>query len=352
MKKLVSLLLAATLALGLAACGGGGNSGDSGNGGGAASSDNGENAESSSSSSVELPKSIEVQLPASAGGGTDVVARALTTYINQNSDTNMTIVNNTDGSGVVAMETVRTAKADASKILFFHTTMAIKTATGVYDYSAADDFKLIAYGQSTDPGGYVLVVSADSGIETLDDYIAAANEANGEFTIGIETGGSSHIMAGIAAEQMGVTLKYTDAGADTDKLTSLVGGNINSALVNANQAKQYIEGGMVNALACFSSSDEGGRCSNLPDVPSFKEQGYDCVYGTNFYVLGPKDMSDELAQEICRLFTAAAEDPDTAEILNGAGMGTTFVPYADGPALISAEQEKLNKACADLGLAG
>ena len=79
----------------------------------------------------------------------------------------MTVVNNTDGSGVVAMETVRTAKPDGSKILQFHTSMLIKTATGVYDKAAADDFKIIGVSQGTEKAQYVLVVSADEGITSL-----------------------------------------------------------------------------------------------------------------------------------------------------------------------------------------
>ena len=336
MKKLLSLVAASALCLSLVACGNS-SSGNSGN------SDNGGDA------SVSLPKNIEVQVPASAGGGTDVVARALTTYISANSDSNMTIMNNTDGGGVVAFETIRNGASDGSDILFFHTTMCIKTATGMYDYSAAEDFKVIGAALPTDPGGYVLVVPGDSGITTTDEFIAAAQ--NGSMSIGVETNGSSHIMAGILAGALGVDLEYVEAGPDTEKLTALVGGSIGCALVNANQAKQYVEAGMVNALGCFSSTDEGGRSTILPDVPSFYEQGYtDCVYGTYFFVLANKDMDDATAQAINDLFTAASQDPDTVEILEGAGMGLEFVAYEEAPGIVSSQQEQLNAVCAELGL--
>ena len=78
----------------------------------------------------------------------------------------------------------------------------------------------------------MLVVPADSGIATLDDFIAKAKES--ELRIGIETGGSSHIMAGMMSQALGVTVRFTDAGSDTEKLTGLVGGSIDCALVNAN----------------------------------------------------------------------------------------------------------------------
>ncbi|MBQ8093556.1 MAG: tripartite tricarboxylate transporter substrate binding protein [Clostridia bacterium] len=297
-----------------------------------------------------LPKKIEVQLPASAGGGTDVAGRQLAEYINKNSDQTLTIKNNTDGGGVVAYETIRTAKKDGSKILFFHSTMLIKHATGIYTHSPADEFKVAAVGLPTEKGGYVLVVPKESGVTTVDEFIALANEKNGELRVGVETGGSSHIMCGIMSQQLGITLRFVESGPDTEKLTNLVGGSIDCALVNANQAKQYIEGEKVNAIACFSSTSEGGRNSVLPDVPSFKELGYDCVFGTYFYVLLPTSADDETAKAIHDLYAAAAEDPETRDILTKSGFGMDIAPFEDGQTLIHQQQDSLVSVCEALGL--
>lgn len=352
-KKLLSILLVGAMVCSLAACGGNNNtateSKEETKTGAAVSTE--ASGSSDAAVDVELPKNIEMQVPASAGGGTDVVARALSSYINTNSNSNTTVVNNTDGGGVVAMETVRNGKTDGSEILFFHTSMCIKTATGLYDYSAADDFKVIGTATPTEKGGYVLVVPADSGIEDVAGFVDAAKEANGSMMIGVETGGSSHIMSGLMSKALGIELNYVEAGADTDKLTALVGGSINCALVNANQAKQYVEAGKINAIACFSSTEEGGRNSVLPDVPSFKEEGYDCVYGTYFFVLAGKDMDDATAQAILALFDEASQDEETKGILEGAGMGLSFVPYEDAQATVAAQQEQLNAICEELGLA-
>lgn len=300
-------------------------------------------------SAAGLPKKIEVQLPAAAGGGTDVVGRALTDYINKKGETTMTIKNNTDGSGVVAFETIRTAKKDGSKILFFHTTLINKYATGIYNQSPVDSFKIAGVGLPVEKGGYVLVVPVESGITTLDEFIAKAKEA--ELRIGIESGGSSHLMSGMMMKEMDINLRLVESGPDTEKLTNLVGGSIDCALVNGNQAKQYIEGGKVNALACFSSSDEGGRCSNLPDVPSFIEQGYHLVFGTYFYILLPLSASDDVALAIHDAFAEACEDPEVDGILSNMGMSLRIAPFDQNEALMRAQQESLVGVCQELGLA-
>lgn len=300
-------------------------------------------------SAAGLPKKVEVQLPAAAGGGTDVVGRQLTEYINKKGETTMTIKNNTDGSGVVAFETIRTAKKDGSKILFFHTTLINKYATGVYNQSPVDSYKIAGVGLPVEKGGNVLVVPADSGITTLDEFIAKAKET--ELRIGIETGGTTHLQAGMVMKEMGITLRLVESGPDTEKLTNLVGGSIDCALVNGNQARQYVEGGKVVALGCFSTTEEGGRASVLPDVPSFIEQGYNLIFGTYFYVLLPLSASDDVAIAMHDAFAEAAEDPEVDGILSNMGMSLRFAPYEENDALMRSQQEALVAVCQELGLA-
>lgn len=304
----------------------------------------------SSASGSGLPKNIELQVPAKAGGGTDVVARAIATQVGKDSGSNLTVQNNTDGGGVVAMEKVRSAKPDASSLLFFHTTMLIKTATGVYDHSAVDDFTVIAVGQGTEKTGYVLVVPGDSPYNTTEDLVEAAKAAPGSILMGVETGGSSHIMSGLFAKATGIDVKYVEAGSDTEKLTALVGGSINAALVNQNQAKQYVESGKAKALGCFSVDETGGESAILPGVTSFVDQGYDCTFTTLFLVLGPKDMKAETVTALHDYFESAVVNPEVQNILKPAGFDMTFFSQEEGLQKVKDQQESLNGVVDMLGL--
>lgn len=295
-----------------------------------------------------LPKTVEVLVPAKAGGGTDVMARALTTKISKDAGINMTVVNNTDGNGVVAMETVRTAKPDGSKILQFHTTMLIKSAVGVYDKTAAEDFKIVGVSQGKEKAQYVLVVSGDSKAEDLNDFLEAGK--SGEIKLGVETGGTSHIMAGLFVKASGINAKFVESGSDTEKLTALVGGTIDAALVNVNQAKQYVESGKAKALAVVSNGDEGARSSVLPEVPSFQEQGVDCTFSTLNLFCAPKEMSDELTKQLYDYYAAAASSDEVNEILQPAGMDMEFFPYEEGIKKVQEQQEDINAVVEELGL--
>ncbi|OON87884.1 hypothetical protein BXO88_01530 [Oribacterium sp. C9] len=301
-----------------------------------------------SGSSGDIPKSVEVQVPAKAGGGTDVMARTLGQEVAKQTGSNVTIVNNTDGGGVVSMETVRTAKGDGSKVLQYHTTMLIKSATKVYDKTAYDDFRIWGVSQGTEKGQYVLVTSADSDMKTIEDFVNKGKSS--EIKMGIETGGTAHVMTGLLAKASGISVKYVEAGSDTEKLTALVGNTIDASIVNVNQAKQYVESGKANALAVITNGEEGARSSVLPDVPSMTESGIDCSFASYNIFAGPKDMDDEIAKKLYEAYAAAAKSDAVNEVLEPAGMAMEFLSFEEGPEKIKAQQEAINSVVEELGL--
>jgi putative tricarboxylic transport membrane protein len=307
------------------------------------------NGGSEKAGSGEWVKNVEIQVPAAAGGGTDVMARTLGTYISKASGNNITIINNTDGGGAVAVEKVYNAKSDGSTLLFFHTTMLIKSSMGILKRKAADDYSVIGVSIQISPGGYMLIVPVDSDIKTFDDVINKAKANPGKLLIGVETGGTSHVLAGGFAKAAGITLKYVEAGTDTEKLTALVGKSVDICFVNPNQVKQYVDAGKVRALACVSKSD-GLRSDVLPDVPTLRELGVNFTMDTPIFVLGPKNMDPALIKTVHDYFAAAAEDESVNKILGPAGMEMRFFSLEEGLRLLKNEQTADEAIVEELGL--
>lgn len=306
---------------------------------------------SAPSVAIELPKNIEVQVPAKAGGGTDVMARALANQVSKDSGSNFTIINNTDGSGVVAMEKVRLAKPDGATIMQFHSTMVIKVATGKYKYNPSDNFSVIAVSRGTEKCGYVMVVKSDGKYKTLDDLVNACKANPGKILFGVETGGSAHIMAGLFAKAANINIKYVEAGSDTEKLTALVGGSIDATFVNPNQAKQYVESGKVIALAVVPvDMVKNNRSTILPNVPNFVEAGYPFTFGTYNLFLGPKGMDPTLITKIRDYYVKANENPDVAKVLGAAGFAMEFLSPEDGLKALKQQEQDLTAICEELGL--
>ena len=324
MKKRIALGLAALMTVcSMMGCGSSSSSNSAAPAGGADTAESGA-AATADVAAAALPKNITVQVPAKAGGGTDVMARALTQQITADTGSNMTVVNNMDGNGVVAMETVRSAKGDGSTILQYHTSMLIATATGVYDHDILDDFTVIGVAQGTEKAQYCLVTNGESDLDTLDKFIEYGK--NNEVKIGVQTGGSMHIVSGLMAKATGIQAKFVEAGSDTEKLTALVGNTIDACIVNVNQAAQYVESGKAHGLAVVSNGEEGAKSTVLPDLPSFDELGYDA-------------------------FAAAAQADAVNEVLEPAGMAMVFYDQEEGIKQLEAQKEMINSLVDELGLA-
>lgn len=291
---------------------------------------------------------VEVYVPAKAGGGTDVMARALATQVSKDSGNTLTIINNTDGGGVVAMETVRAAKPDGSKLLEFHSTMFIKTATGLYNKSALEDFTIIGVSSNPTPGAYVLVTTPNAPYNSVKEMVDYSKGK--QLLMGVETGGTVHLITGMMALETGANVKYVEAGTDTEKLTTLVGNNIDACFVNVNQAKQYIEAGKVKALALVSSTKDPIHNPIIPQVPTLVEQGVNVYFSFVNLFLGPKGMDPALVSEIYNYYANAAKSDDVNKVLKPAGMNMVFYSQEEGIAVAKQQAEALAKVVDKLGL--
>lgn len=250
---------------------------------------------------------VQWYVPAASGGGTDLVGRVFTNYLNEKTKKGMVVTNQTAGSGSVAMETVRTAVPDGNNLFFAHTGSLITCATGVYNKSMVEDFTTIAYIPTIT--NYCLVVNANSPYQTVEELIEDAKANPATITFGVALGSSTHLMAGLLAGDAGVEFNYVEAGSDTEKVSAITGNHITASLVNPNNAKQFSEAGKIRVLATIGSSAE--RCSAFPDVPSLQELGYEsCNYSVDFVVWGPKDMNPADVEMINKMFAEAVQDED------------------------------------------
>ena len=84
---------------------------------------------------------------------------------------------------------------------------------------------------------------------------------------------------------------------DQEKLAAMQGGHMTFCFLNSKNAKPYTESGDLKILATIAGT--GDRDPQLPDIPSLYELGYTtCLFGTDFYILGPKDMDPAAVEKL------------------------------------------------------
>lgn len=123
----------------------------------------------------------------------------------------------------------------------------------------------------------VLAVNADTGWETLDDFISAAKAAPGEVTVSDSgIGGIWHLHALDMAEQLGVELNHVPfPNGSAEQREALISGENNAASLSYATVSSAADAGQVKVLAVMGAE----RDPSLPDVPTFTELGYDVIWG-------------------------------------------------------------------------
>ena len=233
LKKTLSLILAASMTLALASCGGNTSSGG--------------NSSSGNAADGWPSKTINIYVTHAAGGDTDYMARQLGIQLGNVLEGVNVVCTNVDGSnGATCMQQYKDGDTDGYTFIATNTAaMFGNYATGMVDFTY-DAFEPVAiYGIQS---GENIVVPADAPYDTLDELIAASQENPGQIKFGISTGGGVYIMASVMANLGGAEFNIIDAGDGATRLTALLGGEVDATSLPYSTAADYIADGQLKSL--------------------------------------------------------------------------------------------------------
>ena len=221
------------------------------------------------------------------GGGNDLMSRTLVDILNTYDlyGPDIAVENREGGSGAIGFSYV---KRQAGDPYFATSTSGNFIATPLVsdtDWTYAD-FTPIGLLASD---AMFLVVRADSDYETIDDLAEAARA--GRIVVGgTGTAGPERVVAGLFANAAGIAFDYVPAGTGGEMVTSLTSESVDAIVANPSEVAGQIEAGNFRALA-FSDS---ARSTVYPDIPTFREQGYDFDFSLPRGVVLPPDVAPEI----------------------------------------------------------
>lgn len=279
-----------------------------------APSSNGDDESAAPADSNYPERTIEVIVPYPAGGGSDVLARALVDAINADGGLgqDVQIVNRAGGGGVVGTSDVLAAEADGYTIGFGpEGPITLQPAVQDVPYDATSLTPLL---QVTE-GSSILAVPGDSPYQTLDDLVAGATAAPGTVTLG-EGPLSYSVPVTLFEQDSGATFNRIDFEGDAASTTALLGGNVDATMTQIAAVLPQVASGGIRVLGVVGEE----RSEFLPDVPTFIEEGYDVNWSTVYSVFGPADLPDDVNQKLIDAFSDAAESDSFREIAETAGL--------------------------------
>ena len=271
-------------------------------------------------------KPVQMVAPFPPGGVADIVGRPLAAAMEKSLKQPVLVVNRPGAGGAVGMASVAKAPADGytilialSSISIFPVSDRINGKTPAYELK---DFEPIAL-VTADPT--VLVVSADSPWKTLKDFVETAKAHPGKVNYSSSgVYGTLHVAMEIFANAAGIHMFHVPYQGGGPALTALLGGQVHALASGPGPAAAQIRGGKVRALAAWSTE----RLKLLPDIPTFKELGYDAEFYIWSGVFVPAGTP---APVVSRLRTAVREAALSPEFKAAMDKAASPVTYLDAP---------------------
>lgn len=293
-KKVVSLAMAALLAGSLMACGNSSTGSSAGSNGGSAAGGGAE-----ASADVTWPKTVEIVVPASAGGDTDFNARLFAQLLSEKLPATFVVANVNGNGGATGTRQVRDAAADGSSVVFYHSAFVVNEMCGTTDYGFdAYDFACIG-GMNV---GNVVTVNKSLGINTLQELYDYTQAHPGELKMAAQTGATSYAVA-MQLKNAGFDVNIVDAGSASDRLAALLGGHVDIILAAYGSVSDYVEEDTLVPLAMDGEEDLVIAEDNI-NIQTITNQGYDVCLPFYYFFAFPKGTDAALIAQ----FNDAIED--------------------------------------------
>ena len=271
-------------------------------------------------------KPVTMIVPFPPGGVADIVGRPLAATMEKTLKQPVVVVNRTGAGGAVGMAAAAKSAPDGytilmglSSISIFPVSDRISGKTPPYELR---DFAPIAL-VTADPT--VLVVRADGPFKTLKDFVEHAKANPGKINYSSSgVYGTLHVAMEIFANAAGIKLFHVPYQGGGPAVTALLGGQVEASAQGPAAAIGQIKGGKMRALASWGTE----RLKLLPDIPTFKELGYEAEFYIWSGVFAPAGTP---APVLGRLREAVRAAANSTEFRGAMDKVSTPVSYLDAP---------------------
>lgn len=276
---------------------------------------------------------VYVDVPAKAGGGTDLYTRYLTQALAEVCPGVNFIVTNYDTSEV-GMEHVKNADPDGLTLGTCHGGAIIQYLCGSSEVNIKDDLKVV--GIMNQGGPQAIIAKPDAPYKNFQEFADYVKANPGEVVVGCSLGGTTQVLFTSLIE--GLTgdaslVNYVQCSSEADKLTNVASGAIDIANCSIPNALSYDADGKLTVLGTL-----GPKVATLENMSELvgseldekfattQEQGVSTTWDSNYYVLAPKDTPDEVCKAINEALMKATE---VQSFIDGNNSMATYINAVD-----------------------
>jgi len=254
-------------------------------------------------------------IPNGAGGGNDLITRALVPSLSRTLGVNVVPTNQSESAGAVAAMNLMTAKPNGETLYFNSQTLITASMSTI---KAIDLTKFQPVAQVVEDTGNILVRPGE--FADVADFVEKAKAGTLKMAVNSETS-----VWGMAARQfenvVGCKFQYviySEGGPAC--LAALAQGEVDAVIENASGSQAMVDSGKVVPLACMGDT----RVSAYPDTPTLKESGIDMASAVWRGVFTTAGVSEEILAEMDKAFAEAVKSPEFTDYCEKASLAIRY----------------------------
>lgn len=292
---------------------------------------------------IKFPtKPITILVASSAGSPTDIMAREVAYQLEKILGQPATVANKTGGGGAVMFAALTSAPADGYTIAAVTASQIAALQAGLSRDFPFDGFEFIANIQ-LEP--FAMAVKVGGPFNNLKDILEYAKANPGKLQIGGQgTGSALHLCALKLARDAGFTFTWLPYEGGIDSIKNLLGGHVPVIMTAPATARQFVEAGQIKIVAITGEK----RMPRAPDIPTFKELGYDIPLTQYRGFFTRSGMPAEIKAKFADSIRRATLEPRFVEYMTKNNMDDGFMPPDEFANFARADFEAVGKLAREL----
>jgi tripartite-type tricarboxylate transporter receptor subunit TctC len=221
-------------------------------------------------------RSLTMVVPFPPGGVADTTGRPTAAALEKILKQPVSVANRPGAGGAVGNAAVANAKPDGYTLLMALSSISvIPEADKLFDRKPAYSLDQLAPVALISADPVILVVHPSLPVKTLKEVIALARKQPGELSFSSSgVYGALHLPVEMFLHAANLKMRHVPTTGGGPAITQLLGGHVTMTVGGPAAISSHVKAGKLRTIVSWGAE----RHPNYPDVPTFKEQGYDIVY--------------------------------------------------------------------------
>jgi tripartite-type tricarboxylate transporter receptor subunit TctC len=280
---------------------------------------------------------VTMIVPFAAGGGTDLLARALAQDLGERLGQQFVVDNRAGAGGNLGAAVVAKAAPDGYTIMF-GTPGPLANNKLMYKNLPFDPEQAFTPIVLIAKSPVIIAAKASLPVKDIKELAAYATAHSGKLTVGIPGNGTlGHITSVLLQKELGINMTNVPYRGTSLVVNDLLGGQVDVAMDFMPSYVPLVREGKIRALAVTTAS----RSSDLPEVQTVQDAGVRGFEASAWYALAaPAGTSTEVIDKLNAATNAFLKSPKGQQVLADLSMQAVGGSPGELKAFIGSELQK------------